>query len=59
MASYSVSLITTATTFITSVDSDDENIDDYGLAMLAVRRIADEEGLDLTSRRWDIMIEEL
>jgi hypothetical protein len=59
MSSYSVSLITDSTTFITSVDSDVEDIDDYDLALLAVSRIANEEGIDLTHRRWDIMVEEL
>ena len=59
MKSYSVSLITNSTTFITSVDSDKEDIDDYDLALLAVSRILDEEGIDLTHRRWDIMVEEI
>jgi hypothetical protein len=59
MKSYSVSLITDSTTFITSVDSDKEDIDDYDLALLAVSRILDEEGIDLTHRRWDIMVEEI
>jgi hypothetical protein len=59
MKSYSVSLITDSTTFITSVDSDKEDIEDYDLALLAVSRILDEEGIDLTHRRWDIMVEEL
>ena len=59
MSSYSVSLITDSTTFITSVDSDVEDIEDYDLALLAVSRIASEEGIDLTHRRWDIMVEEI
>jgi len=59
MRTYSVSLITDSTTFITSVDSDKEDIEDYDLALLAVSRILDEEGIDLTHRRWDIMVEEL
>jgi hypothetical protein len=59
MRTYSVSLITDSTTFITSVDSDKEDIDDYDLALLAVSRILDEEGIDLTHRRWDIMVEEI
>ncbi|CAB4137381.1 hypothetical protein UFOVP325_35 [uncultured Caudovirales phage] len=59
MRSYSVSLITDSTTFITSVDSDKEDIEDYDLALLAVSRILDEEGIDLTHRRWDIMVEEI
>jgi hypothetical protein len=59
MKSYSVSLITDSTTFITSVDSDKEDIEDYDLALLAVSRILDEEGIDLTHRRWDIMVEEI
>jgi hypothetical protein len=59
MRTYSVSLITDSTTFITSVDSDKEDIEDYDLALLAVSRILDEEGIDLTHRRWDIMVEEI
>jgi len=59
MRTYSVSLITNATTFITSVDSDKEDIEDYDLALLAVSRILDEEGIDLSHRRWDIMVEEI
>ena len=59
MRTYSVSLITSSTTFITSVESDVEDIDDYDLALLAVSRILDEEGIDLSHRRWDIMVEEI
>jgi hypothetical protein len=59
MATYSVSLITNATTFITSVESDNPDVEDYDLALLAVSRIADEEGIDLTHRRWDISVEQL
>jgi hypothetical protein len=59
MKQYSVSLSTTHATYTTTVSSDTENPDDYDLAMLAVSRIAEEDGFDLTPLRWDIQVEEI
>ena len=56
---YSVSLSTTNATYTTTVSSDTENPDDYDLAMLAVSRINEEEGFDLTPLRWEIQVEEV
>jgi hypothetical protein len=59
MKQYSVSLSTTNATYTTTVSSDTENPDDYDLAMLAVSRINEEEGFDLTPLRWEIQVEEV
>lgn len=60
MASYSVTLTTDQTSFITTVDYDGEiEADDYQLAIIAVSRIFDNEGIDLTLRRWDYTVEAL
>ena len=56
---YSVSLSTSNATYTTTVSSDTETPDDYDLAMLAVSRIAEEDGFDLTSLRWEIQVEEV
>jgi hypothetical protein len=56
---YSVSLTTSTTTYITTVSSDTDTPDDYDLAMLAVSRINEEEGFDLTPLRWEIQVEEV
>ena len=56
---YSVSLTTSTTTYITTVSSDTDTQDDYDLAMLAVSRIYDEDGFDLTHLRWGIQVEEV
>jgi hypothetical protein len=56
---YSVSLTTSTTTYITTVSSDTDTPDDYDLAMLAVSRIYDEDGFDLTHLRWEIQVEEV
>jgi len=56
---YSVSLSTAHATYTTTISSDTENPDDYDLAMLAVSRIAEEDGFDLTPLRWDIQVEEI
>jgi hypothetical protein len=60
MASYTVTLTTDQTSFITTVDYDGEiEADDYHIAMIAVSRIYENEGLDLTLRRWDYTVEQL
>lgn len=58
MANYSVSLITDSTIFTTSVESDEKDIDNYDLALQAVSRIFDDEGIDLTHKRWQVKVEE-
>ena len=60
MASYTVTLTTDQTSFITTVDYDGEiEADDYDIAMIAVSCIYENEGLDLTLRRWDYTVEAL
>lgn len=56
---FSVSLTTNTTTYTTTIETDISDADDYQLAMMAVSRIAEEDGFDLTHRRWDIQVEEL
>ena len=56
---YTVSLTTTSTTYITTVSTDLDEPDDYRLAMLAVSRIYETDGFDLTHLRWTIEVEEL
>jgi hypothetical protein len=56
---YSVSLSTANATYTTTISSDTENPDDYDLALLAVSRIAEEDGFDLTPLRWEIQVEEV
>jgi hypothetical protein len=56
METYSVSLSSDSTTFIISVDyiyEGDEELDEDKLYDLAIARIKDEEGIDLSRRRLD------
>ncbi len=60
MDTYSVSLSTDSTTFITTIDYKYENngdeydeLDEDRLYDLALARIKDEEGIDLSNRRLD------
>lgn len=63
MNTYSVILTSDSTTFITSVDyvyePDEDEMDEDKLYDLAIARIRDEEGIDLSRRRLDFAWEEL
>jgi len=55
MPLYNVSLSTDSTTYITTVESEELD-DEYELALLAVARIKDEDGFDLSQYSWDFTI---
>jgi hypothetical protein len=58
MPLYNVSLSTDSTTYITTVESEELD-DEYELALLAVARIKEDDGFDLSQYSWDFTIEEL
>jgi len=62
METYSVILTSDSTTFITTIDykyEGEEELDEDKLYDLAIARIKDEEGIDLSNRRLDFTYEEI
>jgi hypothetical protein len=59
MASYTITLTTDHTSFITTITPEVEVFDDHHLAMMAVSAIYENEGIDLSLRRWSVEVEAL
>ena len=57
MTRYSVSLTTNTATYITTIDHINDDLDE--LMDLAIARIKDEDGFDLSNRRLDVDVQEV
>jgi hypothetical protein len=57
MTRYSVSLTTNTATYITTIEHINDDLDE--LMDLAIARIKDEDGFDLSDRRLDVDVQEV